>query len=106
MASPIEQIRPLGNSVLVKRGILPETVPSSAIVVPDHYRDKSLEASVLAVGAGKLKRGVRIPPEVKAGDWVLIQKHAGTVFRSEGSELELVDAGLILCVLDRNSDSA
>ncbi|MDO7907240.1 co-chaperone GroES [Paenibacillus sp. JX-17] len=78
-------IRPLGERVLVE-AIEQEQTTSFGIVLPDSAKEKPQEGKIVAVGAGLLKDGARIPLEVKEGDRVIFSKYAGTEIKYEGKE--------------------
>ncbi len=78
-------IKPLGERVLVEASQQEET-SAFGIVLPDSAKEKPQEGTVIAVGSGQLKDGVRIPLEVKEGDRVLFSKYAGTEIKFEGKE--------------------
>ncbi|AET59595.1 co-chaperone GroES [Paenibacillus sp. NRS-1782] len=78
-------IKPLGERVLVE-AIEQEQTTSFGIVLPDSAKEKPQEGKIIAVGAGALKDGVRIPLEVKEGDRVIFSKYAGTEIKYEGKE--------------------
>lgn len=71
-------IQPLGDRVLVKQIEEKEQV-KGGIIIPDAAKEKSQEATVVAVGLGrKLDDGKRASFDVKVGDRVLISKYGGT----------------------------
>lgn len=71
-------IQPLGDRVLVKQNEDKEQV-KGGIIIPDTAKEKSLEATVIAVGPGKRdEQGQRLPMDVAVGDRVLISKYGGT----------------------------
>ncbi|WP_411345538.1 co-chaperone GroES [Paenibacillus sp. WLX1005] len=78
-------IKPLGERVLVEASQQEETT-SFGIVLPDSAKEKPQEGTIIAVGSGLLKDGVRTPLEVKEGDRVLFSKYAGTEIKFEGKE--------------------
>ncbi|MFD1885957.1 co-chaperone GroES [Paenibacillus wenxiniae] len=78
-------IKPLGERVLVEASQQEET-SAFGIVLPDSAKEKPQEGTIIAVGSGQLKDGVRIPLEVKEGDRVLFSKYAGTEIKFEGKE--------------------
>ena len=93
------KIRPLNDRVLVKR-IEPEQKAKGGIIIPDTAREKPLEGTVIAVGAGRLDdNGARIALEVKAGDRVLIGKYIGTEVRIEEIEHVIVREEEILGIV-------
>ncbi len=63
--------------VLVEASQQEETT-AFGIVLPDSAKEKPQEGTIIAVGSGQLKDGVRVPLEVKEGDRVLFSKYAGT----------------------------
>ena len=72
------KIQPLGDRVLVKQAVEKEQI-KGGIIIPDAAKEKSQEATVVAVGTGKrTSDGKTIPFEVKVGDSVLISKYGGT----------------------------
>ncbi|MEW4368536.1 co-chaperone GroES [Paenibacillus kandeliae] len=78
-------IKPLGERVLVEASQQEETT-AFGIVLPDSAKEKPQEGTIIAVGSGLLKDGVRTPLEVKEGDRVLFSKYAGTEIKFEGKE--------------------
>ena len=81
------KFRPLGDRVVVRR-IKDEQKSAGGIIIPDTAQEKAQEGVVVAVGPGALNdSGKRIPPEVKAGDFVLFGKWSGTEVKIDGDEL-------------------
>ena len=79
-------IKPLGDRVLVQP-IEQEEVSKGGIIIPDSAKEKPQEATVVAVGNGKiLDSGDVRPLEVKVGDRILFSKYAGTEVKIEGEE--------------------
>ena len=70
-------IRPLEDRIVVQPGE-GEQVTASGIVIPDTAKEKPQEGEVMAVGAGKIEEGKRIPVDVKAGDRILFGKYTGS----------------------------
>jgi len=81
------KFRPLADRVVVRR-IKDEQKSAGGIIIPDTAQEKAQEGVVVAVGPGALNdAGKRIPPEVKAGDFVLFGKWSGTEVKIDGDEL-------------------
>ena len=78
-------VTPLHDRVLIKRVEEKETV-KGGIIIPDTAKEKPQEGEVIAVGAGKIEKGQRIPLDVKAGDRVLFGKYSGTDIKIENEE--------------------
>ncbi len=91
-------IKPLGDRVVIE-AIAKEESTTSGIFIPDNAKEKPQEGKVVAVGAGVLKDGVRIPLEVKEGDKIIFSKYAGTEVKYEGRELLILRESDILAVL-------
>jgi chaperonin GroES len=70
------QITPLHDRVLVRRLEEKETA-KGGIIIPDTAKEKPQEGEVIAVGAGKIEKGKRVPPDVKVGDRILFGKYTG-----------------------------
>ncbi|MBW8866523.1 MAG: co-chaperone GroES [Acidobacteria bacterium] len=79
-------VRPLRDRILVQR--IEETEQRiGGIIVPDTAKEKPQTAKVVAVGNGRVNdKGDVFPLDVKAGDYVLIGKYAGTEIKLEGQE--------------------
>ena len=78
-------ITPLHERVLVRRLEQVETA-KGGIIIPDTAKEKPQEGEVIAVGAGKLEKGHRIPLDVKAGDRILFGKYTGSEITIDGQE--------------------
>jgi chaperonin GroES len=78
-------VTPLHDRILVKCIEEKETV-KGGIIVPDTAKEKPQEGEVIAVGAGKLHEGKRIPLDVEVGDRVLFGKYSGTEIKIEDEE--------------------
>jgi chaperonin GroES len=78
-------VTPLHDRILVKRIEEKETV-KGGIIVPDTAKEKPQEGEIIAVGAGKLHEGKRIPLDVEVGDRILFGKYSGTEIKIEDEE--------------------
>ena len=78
-------VTPLHDRILVKRIEEKETM-KGGIIVPDTAKEKPQEGEVIAVGAGKLHEGKRIPLDVEVGDRILFGKYSGTEIKIEDEE--------------------
>jgi chaperonin GroES len=86
---------PLYDQVIVKR-VDEKEVAKGGIIIPDTAKEKPLEGEVLAVGAGKLEKGVRVPLELKVGDRVLLKKWSGTEYDFDGEDILIIKEDEIL----------
>ena len=79
----MDNIKPLGDRVLVKRFKAEAT--KIGIILPESAKEKPKEGEVVAVGPGRLNdEGKREPLGVKKGDRVLFAAYAGTELKEEG----------------------
>jgi len=78
-------ITPLHERVLVRRLEEIETA-KGGIIIPDTAKEKPHEGEVIAVGAGKIEKGHRIPVDVKVGDRILFGKYTGNDITIDGQE--------------------
>src|ERR1700741_797329 len=78
-------ITPLHDRVLVRRLEERETA-KGGIIIPDTAKEKPQEGEVIAVGAGKMEKGHRIPLDVKVGDRILFGKYTGNDIEIDGQE--------------------
>ncbi|GAB3942309.1 co-chaperone GroES [Corynebacterium tapiri] len=94
-------IRPLEDKVLVQI-VEAETTTASGLVIPDSAKEKPQEATVIAVGPGKLDdNGNRAPVDVKEGDTVVFSKYGGTELKYDGQEYLLLSARDLLAVVEK-----
>ncbi len=93
------KIQPLGDRVLVKQIEEKEQI-KGGIIIPDAAKEKSQEATVVAVGLGRtLDNGERTSFDVKVGDKVLISKYGGTEVVLDGDKYLLLREDDIVAIL-------
>jgi chaperonin GroES len=93
------KIKPLGDRVLVEPTESAEQV-KGGIVIPDSAKEKPQEATVIAVGTGKLDDdGKVIPFNVKKGDLVLMPKYGGTEVKIDDKTYQIIREDDILGVI-------
>ncbi len=94
------KLRPLGDKVLVKRKEA-ETQTKSGIYLPETAKEKPQQATVLAIGDGKLmENGQRATFQVKKGDTVIIGKWGGTELKVDEQEMLVMSEDEILAVIE------
>lgn len=94
------KIRPLHDRVLAKR-IAEVAKTSGGLFIPDNAKEKPLEATVVAVGAGKrLDDGTIQLLTVKPGDRILIGKYAGSEVKIDGADHLIVSEDDVLAILE------
>src|SRR3984957_4328898 len=98
-------VTPLHDRVLVKRIEEKESV-KGGIIIPDTAKEKPQEGEVIAVGAGKIEKGARIPLDVKAGDRILFGKYSGTEIKIEDEEYLILREEEILAKLSGAAKAA
>src|SRR5579872_216998 len=91
-------VTPLHDRVLIKRIEEKETV-KGGIIIPDSAKEKPQEGEVIAVGAGKIEKGARVPMDVKAGDRILFGKYSGTEIKLDNEEFLILREEEILAKL-------
>src|SRR6202171_241386 len=79
------RVTPLHDRVLVRRLEEKETA-KGGIIIPDTAKEKPQEGEVMAVGACKMEKGHRVPPDVKIGDRILFGKYTGSDIKIDGQE--------------------
>jgi chaperonin GroES len=98
-------VTPLHDRVLVKRIEEKESV-KGGIIIPDTAKEKPQEGEVIAVGAGKMEKGERIPLDVKAGDRVLFGKYSGTEIKVEDEDYLILREEEILAKIGGTAKAA
>jgi chaperonin GroES len=82
-------IRPLEDSETMKGGLY----------IPDTAKEKPIQGDVVAVGAGRLEKGERVPMDLKVGDRVVYGKYSGTQVDLEGEEIILIKESDVIAKL-------
>jgi chaperonin GroES len=98
-------VTPLHDRVLVRRIEEKESV-KGGIIIPDTAKEKPQEGEVIAVGAGRVEKGQRVPMDVKAGDRVLFGKYSGTEIKVDDEELLILKEDEILAKLSGAAKAA
>jgi chaperonin GroES len=98
-------ITPLHDRVLVRRLDEKETA-KGGIIIPDTAKEKPHEGEVMAIGAGKIEKGHRIPLDVKVGDRILFGKYTGNDINIDGQEYLILREEEILAKLSGTAKSA
>ena len=98
-------VTPLHDRVLVKR-IEEKESARGGIIIPDTAKEKPQEGEVIAVGAGKMEKGTRVPLDVKAGDRILFGKYSGTEIKIEDEEYLILREEEILAKLSGAAKAA
>src|ERR1700738_3837361 len=78
-------VTPLHDRVLVRR-LEEKNTAKGGIIIPDTAKEKPQEGEVMAVGAGKIEKGKRVPLDVKVGDRILFGKYTGSEIKIDDQE--------------------
>ncbi|NOT09555.1 MAG: co-chaperone GroES [Gemmatimonadales bacterium] len=92
------KITPLEDRVVIMPDDEGETM-RGGLYIPDTAKEKPTQGEILAVGAGRIEKGARVPMDVKVGDKVLYGKYSGTNITLEGEEVVILKASDILAKL-------
>ena len=92
------KVTPLHDRVIIRRIEEKESV-KGGIIIPDTAKEKPQEGEVIAVGAGKLEKGQRIPLDVEVGDRVLFGKYSGTDIKLDDQDYLILREEEILAKL-------
>jgi len=98
-------VTPLHDRVLVQRIEEKESV-KGGIIIPDSAKEKPQEGQVIAVGAGKIEKGERVPLDVKAGDRILFGKYSGTEIKIDNEDYLILREDEILAKLSGAAKAA
>src|ERR1700676_1169670 len=98
-------ITPLHDRVLVRRLEEKETA-KRGIIIPDTATEKTQEGEVMAIGAGKIEKGHRVPLDVKVGDRILFGKFTGNDINIDDQEFLILREEEILAKLSGAAKSA
>jgi chaperonin GroES len=98
-------VTPLHDRVLVRRLEEKETA-KGGIIIPDTAKEKPQEGEVMAIGAGKIEKGHRIPLDVKVGDRILFGKYTGNDIKIDEQEYLILREEEILVKLSGMAKAA
>lgn len=94
-------IKPLEDRIVVQI-VEAEQTTASGLVIPDTAKEKPQEATVIAVGPGRVDdKGNRIPVDVAEGDVVIFSKYGGTEVKYGGAEYLILSARDVLAVVTK-----
>jgi chaperonin GroES len=91
-------VTPLHDRVLIRRLEEKETA-KGGIIIPDTAKEKPQEGEVIAVGAGKIEKGHRVPLDVEVGDRILFGKYTGNDINIDDQEYLIIREEEILVKL-------
>ena len=95
------KMRPLQDRVIVRR-VKEEEKTKGGLYIPDTAKEKPIEATVVAVGNGKvLEDGTVRKLDIKAGDRILFGKYSGTEVKIDGEEHLILREDDILGVIEK-----
>jgi len=93
-------LRPLHDRILVRR-LEEEEQQRGSIIIPDTAKEKPQQATVLAVGNGRITEDGKVHAlDVKAGDKVVFGKYSGTEVKVDGEELLIIREDDVLGILE------
>ena len=93
-------LQPIGNRVLVKR-LEEEKELKGGIILPDSAKKKQESAKVVAVGKGQISRkGELIPPPVKVGDTILMEKYSGQEVSIDDEDFVILRGDDIIAIVE------
>jgi len=69
------------------------------LYIPDTAKEKPIQGDILAVGPGRMEKGVRVPMELQVGDRVVYGKYTGTQVELEGEEIILIKESDVIAKL-------
>jgi chaperonin GroES len=98
-------VTPLHDRILVRR-LEKEETAKGGIIIPDTAKEKPQEGEVMAVGAGKIEKGKRIPPDVKVGDRILFGKYTGNDITIDDQEYLILREEEVLAKLSGMAKAA
>lgn len=91
--------KPLHDRVLVTR-LDEQTTTIGSIIIPDSAKEKPQQATVAAIGNGRLlESGERVALDVAVGDLILFGKYSGAEIKLEGKEYLILREDEILAVI-------
>jgi len=92
------KVFPLADRVAIRP--MEETAEMrGGLYIPDTAKEKPIQGDILAVGPGRMEKGVRVPMELQVGDRVVYGKYTGTQVELEGEEIILIKESDVIAKL-------
>mmetsp|Transcript_59036 Transcript_59036/g.113871 ORF Transcript_59036/g.113871 Transcript_59036/m.113871 type:complete len:103 (-) Transcript_59036:37-345(-) len=89
MAQAFKRFVPLADRILVQK-LKADVKSAGGIILPDAAKQEVNQATVLAIGAGRvMKSGETLPMCTKVGDTVVIPRYGGTELKLDGEEYHI-----------------
>ena len=104
-AKPNVKIQPLEDRIVIMPSDEAESM-RGGLYIPDTAKEKPQEGEVIAVGAGKMEKGRRIPLDVTVGDRILFGKYTGSDITIEDQEYLILREEEILARLSGMAKAA
>jgi chaperonin GroES len=89
------KLQPLEDRVVIEPSEEAESM-RGGLYIPDTAKEKPTQGEVIAVGPGRVEKGVRVPMDLKVGDKVIYGKYSGTPFQLDGDEVIIIKASDVL----------
>lgn len=93
-----KQFHPIGDRLIVKP-VEQDEMSSGGIIIPDLENQRTITASVVAVGNGRWDNGILARPESKVGDTVVYAKFAAMVIELDGVEYHTMKESDIIAIV-------
>jgi chaperonin GroES len=88
-------LKPLEDRVVIMPSDEAESM-RGGLYIPDTAKEKPTQGAVIAVGPGRMDKGVRVPMDLSVGDKVIYGKYSGTPFQLGDDEVIIIKASDIL----------
>ena len=93
------KVFPLADRVAIRPMEDTETM-KGGLYIPDTAKEKPIQGEIIAVGPGRIEKGVKVPMELKVGDRVIYGKYSGTQVELEGEEIILIKEADVIAKLN------
>ena len=94
---------PLHDRILIRR-IEEADTTKGGLIIPDSAKEKNQEGEIISVGTGRVtEKGEVRPLAVKAGDFVLFGKYAGTEIKLDDKDFVIMREEEVLGVITKNA---
>ena len=91
-------IQPLADRVVIRP--LEETEEMrGGLYIPDTAKEKPQQGEIVAVGAGRIEEGERVPMELEVGQKVLYGKYSGTEVTLDDQQYLIVKESDVLAIV-------
>ena len=92
------KMQPLADRVVI-RALEDTAEMRGGLYIPDTAKEKPQQGEIVAIGAGRIEKGERVPMELAVGQKVLYGKYSGTEVTLDDQQYLIVKESDVLAII-------